>query len=152
MVLADAVARLPAAQFEHGIHLPQAADVVDQVPDPDRCHDLRGVGEILADIVVERELPFLCEQHNTQTGHLFGHRPNVRNRLRTEYCPRFQVCHAEAFGIYRLSPLGNAQRQARPVRPVYIGKKGFDLRDFVRPHYLCPRMPREKYAYRQQPQ
>ena len=119
------VADAPQVQQLH--HVPQAADVVHQGADAHGLGKGHQVGDVGADIILQRQLAVLLQQQDSHDGELLGDRGHVEHMVPGHGNAVFHVGIAEAAVIDRLSPLADQHLAAGTQALLPRFKKGVDL-------------------------
>ena len=91
----------------------EPAGVMQQVADRDRPEIARDFGEILLDLVVERQLPVLCQEHDGHRGELLGDRADVEHRPGRDRHAELDAGEPVSSGVGEPPVLHDAQGAAR---------------------------------------
>src|SRR5262245_38349720 len=92
-----------------------------QVPDSNVLPRLRSTFEIFTDFVLEVQLTFLEEQHNSGSNKLFADRADFVDRFRFGRSLQFDIGKAIAFYLDDLAIFDNCQRESRNMLPLHLG-------------------------------
>jgi hypothetical protein len=68
--------------------------VVRQVANRDPVTEVRELGDVLPDVVVDRQLPVVCQQQDRRGGELLGHRRHMEDRIGLQRHIVIEVRHA----------------------------------------------------------
>src|SRR3954462_10847530 len=88
------------------------------MPDADRLAEVGHLGQVFADVVVERELAILREKHDGGGGELLRHRSALEDGRSRDRHLVLEIRRAVAPGIERLTITAHANRASRRFRPV----------------------------------
>src|SRR3954465_3232270 len=88
------------------------------MPDADRLAKVGHLGQVFADVVVERELAIPREQHDGGGGELLRHRSALEDGRARDRHVVLEIRRAVAPGIKRLTITAQAYRASRRFRPV----------------------------------
>src|ERR1041384_2799209 len=98
-----------AAPLQEVDVVPETAGVVQQMPDGDRLRVARDFRQELLDLVVERELSLLRQQHHRHGGELFGDRTDVEDRPGGDRHPQLDAREPVSPGVAQRAVPDDAQ-------------------------------------------
>ena len=101
---------------------------MDEVIDRDRLPEIRHVRQMLVDVVVERELSLLNEHRHGQARELFGHRGDIKQRLRRDRDAMLKIRAAVTVLIDDRAVLDDHDGRAWRIGPIPLGKELVNLR------------------------
>jgi len=108
-----------------------SAGVMNEVADGDGRAIIRHLGNVFADIVIQRELPFLRQQGNTHGHKLFRGGANVEHRAGRYRHIELQVGHTISLFINDFAVLNYGQSTTGRVFFIPTGKLGIDFIGFL---------------------
>ena len=134
VVVGNDVVHPPAGERQQAPLIAQAARVQQQVSDGNRLAEVVHLGQMLADVIVERQLAVLLQQQNGKRRELLRDRRDVKNGVGLDRAALLEIGHAVGLLVNQFPVAHDADRTARRRRLVPAGEQLVHLvGQFVRP-------------------
>ena len=113
LFLGDHVIQAPAGQGQRLPLVTDAARVLEQLAQGNRVFVIRQLRQVFVNLVLQRQLALLFEEHERHGRELFGHRCDVIDGLRRDGNIVLQIGQAVALLVHQLAVLDDGDRGAR---------------------------------------